>query len=410
MKAQTVHRTQKVLATSTYRPMTRNLLSFVALGLAVGMPAHAQAPNSGPDDEVKYLTTSMQMLRDRLDHPVTKGELLQAAVRGMLKEIDPEGGRYVISEDKAGPADGPYSGIGVDLISRDGSVIVVAPIPGAPAERAGLLPDDVVYSIDGHYIQADSDLAVKKLRGATGTQVLITIARPGESAKREFRIDRQPLTNATVRVSRQVPGIAIVHITRFAPETLQQLAASLSETWATQVFKGMVLDLRRNSGGRFDSAIGIASLFMPANAVVAKTFGRLTEANAVYMAAPPFYAAGPDPLAEVPPQIRQLPLVVLVDEGTAAGAEVVAAALQETGRARVVGRKTFGKSSIQSLYPIGPGRAIGFTTAHWTTPSGKSIDRVGIAPDSIVANRDFQTGIDVSVSLLNKQFARGSTE
>lgn len=318
---------------------------------------------------------------------------MRAALRGMLREIDEEGGQFLMKEDLTDLSTPPgYNGgaVGLEMISRNYEVTVMSPIPESPAERAGIRPNDVLQAIDGTPIRDNIKLAFKLLRGPLGSSVTLTMRRPGIEAPREIRIERQNVQGAFVRMSMISPDIAVLRVSGFRDNTLQQMARELNVQWSKQPFKGLLLDLRRNTGGLFNVAVGAASLFLPARSRVVETQGRRTESNAVYFSDPAYYARGADPFASVPPEIRSLPLVVLVDEGTASGAEIVTAALRDHKRARIVGRKTFGRTSIQTVTPLGPDRAVRYTSAYWFPPSQEKLEKVGITPDRIVEVVDFQ--------------------
>jgi carboxyl-terminal processing protease len=206
-----------------------------------------------------------------------------------------------------------------------------------------------------------------------------------------------------VRVSAPSPEIVVLRITSFNDDTLRQIAGGLAAQWGKKRFKGLVLDLRRNPGGLLDVAIGVSSLFLPPKSLIAQTDGRSPESKVNYFADPKYYARGTDPFATIPPEIRTLPLVVLVDEGTASGAEIVAAALRDHRRARIVGHKTFGRTSIATVMPLGGDRAVRFTTAYWFPPSHEMLDKVGITPDRIVEAFDFQREFDEAILELRLQ-------
>ncbi|WP_341888998.1 S41 family peptidase [Variovorax sp. YR752] len=374
--------------------------TFCTVAFAQDQPAREPMPR----EDLQSLAATYQLLRDAYVKPLSGEEILQAALRGMVREIDPEGGQFLMKEDladRAPPANYTGGAVGLEMIARNGEVAVISPIVDSPAEKAGIRPNDVLLAIDGTPIKGNLTLAFKMLRGPLGSSVALTMRRPGVEAPHEFKVERQNVQGAIVRVSTAAPGIAVLRITAFKDNTLDQVARELETQWRRQPFKGVVLDLRRNPGGRLDTAVGVAALFLPARrTVVVKTQGRRLESNSVYLSDPPYYARNADPFAAVPPEIRTLPLVVLVDEGTASGAEIVTAALRDHRRARIVGRKTFGRTSIQTVTPLGPERAVRYTSAYWFPPSGETLEKIGITPHRLVEAVDFQRELDEAVAEL----------
>ncbi|MDM0032053.1 S41 family peptidase [Variovorax sp. J22P271] len=384
----------------TFRHVTATLaITLSTLALAEDQPTREPIPR----EDLQSLAATYQLLRDSFVKPLSGEEIMQAALRGMLREIDDEGGQFLMKEDLADLATPPgYRGgaVGLEMLSRNSEVTVISPIADSPAERAGIRPNDVLQAIDGTPIRDNIKLAFRMLRGPLGSSVTLTMRRPGIEAPREIKVERQNVQGAFVRLSMVSPEIAVLRVSGFRDNTLQQIARELNTQWRTQPFKGLVLDLRRNTGGLLDVAVGTASLFLPAKSRVMETQGRRTESNAVYFADPAYYARGTDPFAAVPPEIRALPLVVLVDEGTASGAEIVTAALRDHKRARIVGRKTFGRTSIQTVTPLGPDRAVRYTSAYWFPPSQEKLEKIGITPDRIVEAVDFQKEITEATSEL----------
>lgn len=362
-------------------------------------------PDSLPKEEVRLLVATYHLLRESFIKPLSGEEILQAALRGMVKDLDPEGGQFFMKDDLADMRDPPpYNdgAVGLEMSQRNGEVVVVSPIEGGPADRAGIRPNDVVSAVDGTPSNGNLAKTVKMLRGQLDSTVVLSMRRPGESGSREFKIERKNVQAAIVRVSAITPDVAVLRVTAFRADTLGQIAGGLVAQWDRQRFKGVVLDLRRNPGGLFDVSIGLASLFLPAKSLVVDVRDRTPGTSKVYFAQPEYYTKGLDPLAVVPQDVRDLPLVVLVDEGTASGAEIVVAALRDHKRARIVGRKTFGRSSIQTYRPFGADHGIKFTTAYWYPPSQEKLDKVGVVPDRIVETPDFPHEMEVAVGELRR--------
>lgn len=382
-------------------------IRIIAIAFAIFNVAIAQSqPAPMPKEELQALAVTYQLLRDSFVRPLSGEEVVQAALRGMLKELDPEGGQFFTKEDLAdfqNSADYQGGAVGLEMIRLNGEVVVVSPIQGSPAEKAGIRPNDVVYAMDGIPMNGNIAKVFKMLRGPLNSIVVLTIRRPGEVAPRDFAVEREKVPGAFVRFSAPAPDIVVLRVTAFGSDTLMQIAGGLTARWGRQHFKGIVLDLRRNTGGLLDASIGMASLFLPPKSLVAEVQGRTPEASTIYYAEPEYYSKGVDPFATVPPEIRSLALVVLVDEGTASGAEIVVAALRDHHRAHIVGRKTFGRTSIQTFRMLGIDRAVKLTTAYWYPPSHEKLDKVGIVPDRIVATPDFQGELDAAIVELRKR-------
>ncbi len=382
-------------------------IRILVIACALSYVAIAQSqPQPLPREELQSLAATYQLLRDSFVRPLSGEEIVQAALRGMLKELDPEGGQFFTKEDLADsqvPADYQGGAVGLEMIRLNGEVVVVSPTQGSPAEKAGIRPNDVVYAVEGIPMNGNVANVSKMLRGPLNSIVLLTIRRPGEVTLRDFNVERKSVQGAYVHFSAPTPDIVVLRVTAFKSDTLMQIAGGLTARWGRQPYKGIVLDLRRNTGGLLDASIGMASLFLPPKSLVAEVKGRSPEASTIYYAEPEYYTKGVDPFATVPPEIRSLPLVVLVDEGTASGAEIVVAALRDHHRASVVGRKTFGRTSIQTYRTLGTDRAVKLTTAYWYPPSHEKLDKIGILPDRIVAMPDSQGELDAAIVELRKR-------
>lgn len=391
----------------TRRTRGRLLRTLPLFIFSLTLGASAQEPARADAEELLILGASIQVLQESFATPVSRSELLLAAVRGMVKEIDPSGGEFLGREDLRELRQG-YSGgsVGLEITERDGNVVIVAPISGSPAERAGLRPQDVVRAVDGTQLSGrDLRKVVRLLRGDVNSSVRVTVWRPSEAALMDVTLTRSRVSRPSVTLLRPSAGVAVLKISRIAENTLPELANRLADI-ETQDPKGIVLDLRRNTGGTVRESIGVAALFLSPNDVVAYSQGRTPESNVVFRAAPQYYApngVSSDPFRNVSPVLRKLPLVVLVDEGTASGAEIIAGALRDHRRARIVGRKTFGRASIQTVAPI-QDVAIKYTSAYWRTPAGDSLDRKGIVPDRLVREVDGQAGLDEAIDELAKMF------
>ena len=384
------------------RTILRTGGQLLALALFAGAAWAQSRTEPLPQRELMLLATTYEMLKKEYADELSGEALVLAAVRGMLRLTDPEGGDLYTEEELAelqGPS-GPVYAVGLEMTRRGEDLLVVSPIVGSAGDAAGLRPGDVIVKIDQRRA-AELSLreAVKLLRGPEGSKVMLT-ARRGSGPLLEFEVERRLVTLPGAAVDRPAPGIAVLRISSFSDNTLRDTAGLLRKTWGTAPPRGIVLDLRRNSGGLLDTAIGIASIFLPAGATVAQMNGRLPESKFVWKTGKDFYTrSGPDLLAGLPSELKQLPLVVLVDEGTAAGAEMVAAALKDHQRAMLVGRRTFGRASIQTVRRV-ESVAVKFTTSRWVTPIGQTVHRQGVQPDREVVDGE----LELALALLKARF------
>jgi carboxyl-terminal processing protease len=305
--------------------------------------------------------------------------LLQAALKGMAEALDPYSGFMDAQEYKElrEHTAGKFSGIGVELGAREGAITVISPIEGSPAWKAGLMPGDKILKIDGQPAQELNLLAaVKKIRGRPGEALTLSVAR-GKEPEREFRITRQVIKVNDVREAGILSdGIAYLRVAEFREKTFPQVEAELDKL-QKQGMRGLVLDLRNNPGGLLESAIETAEKFLPAGRLIAYTKGRHPWQNKEY-------------LARCRRPLDKLPLVILLNAGSASGSEIIAACLQDYGRAKIVGEKSFGKGSLQTVIPLGDGSALRLTTARYYSPHGRLIQEKGVAPDICVEGAEAQ--------------------
>lgn len=313
---------------------------------------------------------------DRIDDR----EIVESAIRGIVADLDQhssflDADQY---EDIRISTSGSYTGVGLDVNIEGGKVTVVTPLVGAPAERAGILPGDVIAAVDDIPVDADDvEATVARLRGAPGTAVEVDVLRAGQDQPLRFALTRSEVQVRTVQSEYLGNGLAYVRLSAFSESTVGDLEAAarkLRNAAGRNDLLGMVLDLRSNPGGLLDSAVAVADEFLDAGVIVSGT-GRVRQAQFEQSA----MAGG---------AFEDVPLVVLVNAASASAAEIVAGALQDHGRARLVGEKTYGKGSVQTVMPLGEGSAIKLTTSRYLTPSGRSINGTGIAPDIVVVSAD----------------------
>jgi carboxyl-terminal processing protease len=313
-------------------------------------------------------------------------QIVAAAIRGILADLDPHS-TFLDAEDYEDiriSTTGNYTGVGLDVNLEGGKVTVVAPIDGAPAERAGILPGDVVSAVDNVPVSAeDVASSVARMRGEAGTTVTLDVQRAGSETPLKFALTRTELHVKTVQSEYLGNGLGYVRLSSFAESTeaeLEQATQELTAAAGRDELLGLVLDLRSNPGGLLDSAVQVADSFLDSGVIVTGT-GRMRKAQF-------------EQTADAGDALEGVPTVVLVNAASASASEIVAGALQDHHRARIVGEKTYGKGSVQTVMPLGEGSALKLTTSRYLTPSGRSINGTGIEPDVVVhtddANRQYR--------------------
>ena len=342
-----------------------------------------------PLEELQQLAAVFGMVKTDYVEAVDEKKLITDAISGMVASLDPHSvyfDKKSFKEFREGTS-GRFVGVGIEISQEDCLVKVVSPIEGSPADRAGLKPNDLITKIDDTFVKGLSlNDAVKKMRGEPQTKVLLTIFRKEENRTFPVIITREEIRTQSVRSKIVEPGYAWVRLSQFQERTVDDFVAKVEQIYKQEPnLKGMVLDLRNDPGGLLDAAVAISSAFLPENVTVVSTNGQLAESKFIYKAAPEFYQRrGADPLKRLPAALKNVPLVVLVNEGSASASEIVAGALQDHKRATIMGNQTFGKGSVQTVRPLGPDTGLKLTTARYFTPSGKSIQAKGIVPDVMI--------------------------
>ena len=373
------------------------IAGWVSIGVVAGAltTVQLQAVARGglaplPLEELQQLANVFGMVKTDYVEPVDDKKLISDAITGMVASLDPHSAYFdkkSFKEFREGTS-GRFVGVGIEISQEDGLVKVVSPIEGSPADRAGLKPNDLITRIDDTAVKGLSlNDAVKKMRGEPKSKVVLTIFRKDESRTFPVTIIREEIRTQSVRSKVIEPGYAWVRLSQFQERTVEDFTTKVEAIYKQEPnLKGMVLDLRNDPGGLLDAAVAISAAFLPENVVVVSTNGQLAESKFVYKAAPEFYLrrAGNDPLKRLPAALKTVPLVVLVNEGSASASEIVAGALQDHKRATIMGNQTFGKGSVQTVRPLGPDTGIKLTTARYYTPSGKSIQAKGIIPDVMI--------------------------
>ena len=343
---------------------------------ALAVPA-ADDPDAGtqpsrrvPLDEIKRYVAVYNAVREAYVEPVDDAELMQSAIRGLLLDLDPHSA-YLAAEDAEAfdeSTTGAYSGIGVEVIQLpEGGLRVVAPIDGTPAARAGLRSGDAIVAVDGVPLTPASHEGHGPLRGTPGTSVTLTVMREGEPAPLEIPVERETIRVVSVRSRMLEPGYGYIRVSAFQVDTAAEFQRQLKALQADGALRGLVLDLRSNPGGLLTGAVQIADDLLDSGQIVS-TRGRIPISEAVFNATPGDLLAG-------------APVVVIVDAGSASASEVLAGALRDNDRARIIGSRTFGKGSVQTVLPLDNGDSVKLTTARYYTPSGRSIQARGIDPD-----------------------------
>jgi carboxyl-terminal processing protease len=366
----------------------KNRFAIAGMGLVAGFAGAvalfstaqgAGAPNVlSAYRQLDLFGDAFESVRANYVREVEDAELIGAAINGMVTHLDPHSSYMDPDdfEDMQVQTRGEFGGLGIEVSSEDGLVKVVAPIDGTPAERAGILSGDFISAIDNISIQGmPLNEAVEQMRGQPDTQITLTILRQGEKTPLQVTITRAVIQIQSVRWE-PMEDVGYVRISQFNERTvegIEEAIAELKQEIGGQL-KGYVLDLRANPGGLLDQAIGVTDAFLPSGEVVS-TRGRRAQDTQRYNARAGDIADGK-------------PVVVLIDEGSASASEIVAGALQDHRRATVVGITSFGKGSVQTIIPLGgqTSGALRLTTARYYTPSGRSIQATGIAPDIAVSN------------------------
>ena len=346
----------------------------ITLERAVLAERHDSASGALPLEELRTFTEVYSKIKSDYVEDVDDKKLLEDAITGMLAGLDPHSS-YLdpqgFKEVRIG-TEGQFGGLGIEVTMENGFIKVVSPIEDTPAARAGIEPGDLIVRLDDKAVKGLtlSD-AVKLMRGKPGSVITLTVIREGEAKPLKVDITRAVIKIQSVKSRILEPGYGYLRITQFQANTGQNLKTALRklETENKSKLKGMVLDLRNNPGGVLNAAVAVSDVFL-SDGLIVYTEGRVSDSKLKFS-------------ATSSEAIKGAPLVVLVNGGSASASEIVAGALQDHGRAIIMGTKTFGKGSVQTIMPMSNGAALKLTTARYYTPSGKSIQATGIEPDII---------------------------
>ncbi len=340
-----------------------------------------------PLEEVQQLAAVFDRVKTEYVEPVDEKKLISDAIAGMVAGLDPHSqylDKKTFKEFRENTG-GKFIGIGIEMGMEDGLVKVVSPIEGSPAFRAGLKPGDLITRIDDTPVKGMTvDQAVKRMRGEPQTKVVLTVFRKQESRTFPVTIIREEIRMQSVRAKMVEPGYGWLRVSQFQDRTVDDFVRKLEDLYKQDPnMKGLVLDLRNDPGGLLDASVALSAAFLPADVVVVTTNGQMAESRQTFKAAASDYVrrGGPDPLRRLPAAVKKIPLVVLVNEGSASASEIVAGALQDHKRAVIMGAQTFGKGSVQTIRPLPAETALKITTARYYTPLGRSIQAKGIVPD-----------------------------
>ena len=360
--------------------------------ISASCAAYADKDTPLPIEELRAFTEVFGRSKNDYVEPVTDKKLLTEAINGMLNGLDPHSA-YLDAEafkELNDTTHGEFGGLGIEVGMEDGLVKVISPIEDTPAFQAGIKSGDLIIKMGDTLVKGLSlNDAVSHMRGKAGSKIVLTISRKNETKLLTFTLTRAIIKVQSVKSKQIEPGYGYVRITQFQEQTGENLATALEALYKQNQgsLKGLVLDLRNNPGGLLTSAVGVSAAFLNKDALVVYTEGRTDDAKMQLTANPQNYAHGggsKDYLSKLPEAIKNVPLIVLVNGGSASASEIVAGALQDHKRAIIMGTQTFGKGSVQTILPLGNNTGIKLTTARYYTPNGRSIQAKGIEPDILV--------------------------
>jgi len=365
------------------------ILAGILISLNFSASANKEQPQPLPIEELRAFADVFSAVKSGYVEPVDDKKLITLAISGMLSGLDPHSA-YLDADafkDLQVGTRGAFGGLGIEVGMEEGFVKVISPIEDTPAFRAGIKAGDLIIKLDETSVKGMSlNDAVKRMRGKPGTRITLTIARKGETKPLVIKIQREVIKVQSVKSKALETGYGYVRVTQFQENTAASLAKHLEKLYQQGELKGLVLDLRNDPGGLLHGAVGVAAVFLPENSVVVTTDGRTEDAKRKYVAAPDDYLRGgaEDFVKSLPAGVKSVPMVTLVNGGSASASEIVAGALQDHKRAIVMGTRTFGKASVQTILPLANNTAIKLTTARYYTPGGRSIQAKGIVPDIMV--------------------------
>ncbi|CAG0959549.1 carboxyl-terminal processing protease [Anaerolineae bacterium] len=364
-------------------------LAGILISLNFSASANKEAIAPLPVEDLRMFADVFGAIKRNYVEPVEDKKLISYAIGGMLNGLDPHSA-YLDPDaykDLQVGTQGEFGGLGIEVGMEDGFVKVVSPIEDTPAFRAGIKSGDLIVKLDDTPVKGLSLAdAVKRMRGKPKTPITLTVVRKGEPKPIVVTLSREVIKVQSVKSKVIEPGLGYLRVTQFQENTTSSLITHLDRLYKQGPLKGLVLDLRNDPGGLLHSAVGVSASFLPPKTLVVSTDGRTEDAKRKYLALPEDYLRGgrDDPLKGLPAAARSVPMVVLVNGGSASASEIVAGALQDHKRAVIMGTQTFGKGSVQTIMPLSSNTAIKLTTARYFTPGGRSIQAKGIEPDIVV--------------------------
>ena len=391
-------------------------LFFIVIGIFIGLifSANANRTNTSlPIDELRNFTEIFGKIKNDYVEDVTDKKLISEAIKGMLSGLDPHSA-YLDEDafkDLQVGTQGEFGGLGIEVGMEDGFVKVVSPIEDTPAWRAGLKSGDLIIKIDDTNVKGLTlGDAVKKMRGKPKTKIVLTVVRQGESEPLIFTIIRDIIQIQSVKSEVLENSVAYVRITQFQEKTGLKLAEALKKRFSEidNNVDGIILDLRNDPGGLLNSAVAVTSAFIPENTLVVYTEGRVRNSSMKLFSRPEHYlrSGSKNYLADLPEKTKTVPMVVLINNGSASASEIVAGALQDHSRAVIMGTQSFGKGSVQTILPLNNGTAIKLTTARYFTPKGRSIQAKGITPDIVVSQATIKEDDESKFQVSEKDLSR----
>lgn len=381
--------------------MLLGLLLGVSLSVAHGVLAEREPPGSAalPWGDARLLAEVIQRVRDNYVDAVEDHKLMQNAIRGMVEALDDHSTFLSPDEfeDMKVSTSGAYAGIGVEVAPGKEGVSVVRRMPNSPAERAGIETGDIIVRIDDIAVDpADIETAIARMRGPEGSPIRLAVRRAGSATLLDFKVARAQVQLQSVAAEMLTPEYGYLRITSFTDTTAGELERAVErlERRGTAKPKGFVIDLRNNPGGVLDAAVQVADDFLDRGTIVSAE-GRTREARFRMEAKPGDISNGAT-------------LVLLVNGGSASASEILAAALHDNHRATLIGRRTYGKGSVQTIMPLSDGQALKITTSRYFTPSGMSINGIGIVPDTVLDGpeqppAEMDLAEDAAVSTLSRR-------
>jgi carboxyl-terminal processing protease len=360
----------------------------VLLSLNFSALAQRDAKLPIPYEDLQLLSAVFGRIKTDYVEPVSDDKLIHEAINGMVHGLDPHSDFLDADAFKElqVATQGKFGGLGIEVGIEDGLVRVVSPIEDTPAFRAGIKSGDLIVKIDDTATRGiPLSEAVEKMRGKPGTPIMLLVVRKNVDQPITFNLTREEINVKSVRSSMLEPGYGYIRVRSFQERTGDDLARAIKDFYKQGELKGLVLDVRSDPGGLLNQAVAVSAAFLPKDSLVVYTDGRTPDAKMRLTATRDNYQRrGDDMFRDLPAAVKKVPMVVLVDGGTASASEIVAGALQDHKRAVVMGTQTFGKGSVQTILPLSNNTGLKLTTARYYTPAGRSIQAKGIEPDIAV--------------------------